>query len=65
MIVILPKKFNHSNPSPLQPSEYYSSPLSPLKRQMSQVSINPDSSAKKKLLVEDSEIREEGSSSNK
>ncbi|GAA0166618.1 hypothetical protein LIER_40221 [Lithospermum erythrorhizon] len=31
-----------SNPSPLQPSEYYSSPLSPLKRQMSQVSINPD-----------------------
>ncbi|KAG9149527.1 hypothetical protein Leryth_014307 [Lithospermum erythrorhizon] len=67
-----------SNPSPLQPTENttessnkgksvdcQSFPLSPLKRQMSQISINPESSPKKKLSLDDNQSREESSSSGK
>ncbi|GAA0173223.1 hypothetical protein LIER_26882 [Lithospermum erythrorhizon] len=45
---------------------YNSSPLSPLKRQMSQISINPGSYAKKKkILLQESETNEEGDGSAK
>ncbi|GAA0164158.1 hypothetical protein LIER_39728 [Lithospermum erythrorhizon] len=42
-----------------------SSPLSPFKRQMSQISINPGSYAKKKILLQESETNEEGDGSAK
>ncbi|GAA0158119.1 hypothetical protein LIER_15225 [Lithospermum erythrorhizon] len=45
-----------------QPTSH-SSPLSPLKCQMSEISINPDSLAKKKMFLEENETNEEGSNS--